>query len=106
METRRLYGRLRSNHDKSLRDYQHRFLKTDMTGMCIHCDSEAAETIEHVLLECPALEARRMRMFGERVAMNDLVDQPEKCRKFLVARFEKLNDRRKLVEDEGGGSSQ
>ena len=105
-EIRRLYGRLRSNHEKSLRDYQHRFLKTDMTCMCIHCDSEAAETIEHVLLECPALEERRMRMFRERVEMKDLVDQPEKCRQFLVARFEKLNDRRKLVEDEGGGSSQ
>ena len=77
-----------------------------MTGMCIHCDSEAAETIEHVLCECPALEARRMRIFREHVVMKDMVDQPEKCRQFLVARFEKLNDRRKLVEDEGGGSSQ
>ena len=77
-----------------------------MTGMCIHCDSEAAEKIEHVLLECPALEERRVRMFRECVEMKDMVDQPEKCRQFLVARFEKLNDRRKLVEDEGGGSSQ
>ena len=56
-----------------------------MTGMYIHCNREAAEKIEHVLLECPALEARRMRMFRERVAMKDMVDQPEKCRQFLVA---------------------
>jgi len=102
--TRRLYARLRSGHAKELRDYQHRFLKTDATGWCIHCDMEEAETINHILCDCPQMSERRQRIFGGPVAESAMVTLPEKCLEFLEVRLPKLRGGSKMEEDEGGGS--
>ena len=56
--TRRLYARIRSDHAKELRCYQK---KIDMVsqGICIYCDMDEEETVEHVLCKCPQLEVAR-----------------------------------------------
>ena len=101
---RHMYGRLRSGHAKELKDYRHRHLKLDVAGMCIHCDTDAQETIEHILVDCPQLGARRREIFeGAVVTPEMLTSHPDKCRRFLEARFDKMKWRKK-VEDEGGGS--
>ena len=102
---RRLYSRLRSGHDKELKDYRHRFLKIESSGLCIHCDMETPETIEHVLCECKLLETRRREIFKEEAVTTEmLTSEPVKCLNLLSARFKKLKERVKMVEDEGGGS--
>ena len=101
---RRLFGRLRSGHAKELKDYRHRFLKTESSGVCIHCDLDADETIAHIICECPQLEGRRRRILGPDAKMSMLTTEPELCRKFLSTRFDQLDDRMNMEEDEGGGS--
>ena len=103
---RRLYARLRSGHAKELKDYQKRFLKTVSSDICIYCEADAAETIKHILCDCSQLEERRARTFDGDVSIDMLTTHPDICRKILAARFKQLNNERKLVEDEGGGSPQ
>ena len=102
--TRRLFTRLRSGHAKELKDYRHRFLKTESSAVCIHCDMDALETIKHVMCECPQLDERRRKIFNGPAVMTDLSKNPGKCLELLTMRFEKLRMNDKMVEDEGGGS--
>lgn len=100
-EVRRVYGRVRSGHAKELRHYRKRIgMDTDAT--CIFCELDEDETIEHLVCRCTQLEARRMALGGD-FNVGTLTSDPEKCRKLLMSRIEKLNYR-KEVEDEGGGS--
>ena len=75
----------------------------DSEAICIYCDADAPETIEHVLCECEQLEERRRRNWEGKVKINMMVTHPEVCRKILVARFAQLSANRQKEEDEGGG---
>ena len=99
---RRLFTRLRSGHAKELRSYRKR-VGLDSEAICIYCDADAPETIEHVLCECEQLEERRRRNWEGKVKINMMVTHPEVCRKILVARFAQLSADRQKEEDEGGG---
>ena len=49
------------------------------------------QTIEHILTECPDLKEERKKHFpGGKVKMHSMVLDPEKCRKFLSAKFDGL----------------
>ena len=83
------YGRLRSNHDKKLRSYRH-FIGLDENQECEICGEEP-ETITHILCKCPALEMkRREHRHDGKFTEEDLVEDPETCRKILSARFHSL----------------
>ena len=76
----------------------------ELSGVCIHCDMDAPETIKHVMCECPQLNERRRKIFDGPAVMTDLSENPGKCLELLTVRFEKLRMNDKMVEDEGDGS--
>ena len=54
---RSLYARLRTGHAKELRDYRYKIDQED-DPFCDYtgCGQEVAQTIQHVLVDCPALK--------------------------------------------------
>ena len=104
MKIRSMFSRLRCDHATELKSYRKR-IKLDAEDICIYCDMDAVDNIQHVLCECPALEGKRVRLHTEKFTASMMVTHPEICRKLLATRFTELNDDRKEVEDEGGGSS-
>ena len=103
MDVRRTYSRLRSDHATELKVFRKR-IGLDSEDICIHCDMDAVETIEHVLCKCPQLEEKRNREHPGKFNTEMLVTNPEVCRRLLSSRYTKLQEGRRMVEDEGGGS--
>ena len=99
---KRLFTRLRSGHAKELRSYRKR-IGMDSEDICIYCDADAPETIEHILCSCEQLEERRRRNWEGNFEIGMMGTHPELCRKIFVARFAQLCTERKMEEDEGGG---
>ena len=99
---RRTYARIRCNHAKELRSYQKR-IKMTSEGICIYCDTDEEETVEHVLCRCPQLELTRREVWPEEFNTNMLVTHPELCRKVLGRRYPALR-RVANPEKEGGGN--
>ena len=100
---KRLYGRLRSDHAKELRAYQKR-VGIVSEGICIYCDTDEEETIEHVLCRCPQLECARREMWPAGFTVDMLVTHPDMCRELLGRRYPAL--RRTANSEEDGGGSQ
>ena len=70
---RSLFARLRSNHAKELRYYQHKIGNIESPN-CQEC--EVPETIKHVLCECPALlEARHRNWPGGNVTVGMMIQK-------------------------------
>ena len=89
-EVRRLYGRLRTGHAKELRHYQYLIGVEGVEDPSCTCSAKR-QTIEHILTECPDLKEERKKHFpGGKVKMHSMVLDPEKCRKFLSAKFNGL----------------
>ena len=62
------------------------------TGMCEKCELEPETTI-HILAKCPATSKLRREMFGDKILKrNELVQQPEQCKRILESRFEDLQE--------------
>ena len=99
---KRLYGRLRSDHAKELRAYQKRVGITS-EGICIYCDTDEEETIEHVLCRCPQLECARREMWPAGFKVDMLVTHPDLCRQLLGRRYPALRRTADPEEDGGGG---
>ena len=92
------FSRLRTGHAKELKSYRHR-LGLEEDALCEECREED-ETIEHVLCNCPADDARRNRIQrGGHFTLMTMVTNPEICRKLLERRFELL----RLPEDDDDG---
>ena len=56
------------------------------------------QTIEYILIECSNLKEERKKHFpGRKVKIHSMVLEPEKCRKFLSAKFNglKISNRHK-----------
>ena len=86
---RSLFARLRTDHCRDLRHYQYVIEIAD-DPFCQECEDGKVDNINHVLCECPALEAIRRRVFSEPVKMSHLTTEPEKCRLVLRHRFKGL----------------
>ena len=99
---KRLYGRLRSDHAEELRAYQKR-VGIVSEGICIYCDTDEEETIEHVLCRCPQLECARREMWPAGFTVDMLVTHPDMCRELLGRRYPALR-RTANPEEDGGGS--
>ena len=102
-DVRRFYARLRSDHAKELRAYQKR-IEMVSEGICIFCDTDEEETVEHVLCRCPQLECARREMWPSEFTIDMLVTHPEMCKKLLGKRYPAL--RRTGITEEAGGGSQ
>ena len=86
---RTLFSRLRTGHALELNSYQHR-LDPTKNAKCVECQQED-KTIEHVLCNCPAEEARRQQLKPDgNFTIGDLVSKPELCRQLLERRFQQL----------------
>jgi len=98
-----LFSRLRSGHAKELRQYLYK-IDVEDDPLCI-CGEE--ESIEHVLCECPLLEATRRKVMQELVKPHHLVTEPEKSRQILATRFEglKLHKHNDDEFQDGAGTS-
>lgn len=98
-----LFSRLRSGHAKELRQYLYK-IDVEDDPFCI-CGEE--ESIEHVLCECPLLEATRRKVMQEPVKPHHLVTEPEKSRQILATRFEglKLHKHNDDEFQDGAGTS-
>ena len=101
-KVRRTYARIRCDHAKELRAYQKRINMTS-EGICIYCDMNEEETVEHVLCRCPQLELARREVWPEEIIMKMLVTHPDVCRKLLGRRYPALR-RTGNPETDGGGS--
>ena len=88
---RTLFARLRTNHAKELKHYQHRIGNVE-DAICDIC-GEGEETITHVLCSCPALEAKRQQIHSGVWTLDMMVDSPEKCRQLLQHRFPALKEK-------------
>ena len=82
---------------KELKQYQKRIGMTN-SGICIYCDMDEEESVEHVLCRCPQLEAARKEAWPEEFDSKMLVMNPEVCRKVLGRRYPAL--RRTAIRDE------
>ena len=87
---RTLYARLRTNHAKELKHYQHR-IGNEEDAICAKCGEED-ETIEHVLCKCPALELQRRRIYEGEWHQEMMVTAPKQSMELLKHRFEGLKD--------------
>ena len=95
---RSLYSRLRTGHAMELKSYRFR-LGQEEDAVCDECGDEE-ETIEHIICNCPAEEARRQRLKdGGVFQMTMMTTHAETCRKLLERRFEGLI----LPPDDGAG---
>ena len=101
----RVFARLRCGHAKELKEYQKR-IGTASSGICIYCDLDEEETVEHVLCRCPQLEIARREEWPEVFNIEMLVTNPDVCRRVLGRRYPAL---RKIgireEESSGGGPS-
>ena len=87
---RRLYGRLRTGHAKELRHYQYLIGVEGVEDPSCTCGA-LRQTIENILTEYSDLKEERKKHFpGGKVKMHSMVLDPEKCRKFLSAKFDRL----------------
>ena len=94
---RRSYSRMRSGHDKKLKSYRH-FIGTEENSDCEECGER--DNIEHALCKCPALEARRRKFrYDGNFTVEDLVNDPETCRKVLMQRFPELATKNQADEE-------
>ena len=84
-----MFTRLRSDHAKELKKCRKR-IGIDISDICIYCDSDSEESIEHVLCECPQLEEKRRRAHPEKFTLDMMTTHPEVCRKVLSTRFKKI----------------
>jgi ribonuclease HI len=99
-DCRSLFARLRSNHAKELKHYQHR-LGTEPDALC-SCGTGDEETIDHLLIRCPRVDdAREKHCPGTRMKEEMLVTEPERCRKILATLYARL----RIKTDEGEISS-
>jgi len=96
-KTQRTYARIRCGHAKELKSYQKRIGMTS-SGICIYCDLDEKETVEHVLCRCPQLEVARREAWPEEFNIKMLVTNPEVCRKLLGRRYPAL--RRVAIQEE------
>ena len=81
-----------------LKSYRFR-LGQEEDAVCDECGDEE-ETIEHIICNCPAEEARRQRLQdGGVFRMMMMTTHAETCRKLLERRFEGLI----LPPDDGAG---
>ena len=72
-KVRTMYARLQTDHEKNLKDWRHRMLGKEETGMCEKCELEPETTI-HILAKCPATSKLRREMFGDKILKrNELV---------------------------------
>ena len=85
----RAYGRIRSGHATEQKEYRKRIGTTE-SGICIFCDLDEEETVEHVLCKCPQLEVARRKEWPEAFTTHMLVTNPEICRKVLGRRYPAL----------------
>ena len=94
-DVRTLFSRLRTGHCLELKSYQHR-LDATKDARCMECHQEE-ETIEHILCNCPAEDARRQQLKPDgNFTTGDLISKPELCRQLLERRFQQL----KLPDEE------
>ena len=96
-KVQQVYSRIRCGHAKELKQYQKRIGMTN-SGICIYCDMDEEESVEHVLCRCPQLEAARKEAWPEEFDSKMLVMNPEVCRKVLGRRYPAL--RRTAIQDE------
>ena len=79
-KTRIIYSQLRTGHSLLLKQYRHPIGKED-DPTCARCGEEE-ETIQNVLINCPALALRRRTHF-ETVTIAALVNEPSACLRYL-----------------------
>ena len=83
-DVRRLFSRLRTDHAKELAYYRY-LIDKEEDPACV-CGYEN-ETIKHVLCDCPALMMTRRRHTMETITIDQMISEPEMCRKILQVRF-------------------
>ena len=102
---RSLYARLRTGHAKELRDYRYKIDQED-DPFCDYtgCGQEVAQTIQHVLVDCPALKTIREEECRGKVtpekpfSLEYMTTHPEMCRKILSLQITGLNYTHKNAE--------
>ena len=87
-EVRRLYARLRTDHDTGLRWYRE-FIGVEETNECIE-GCGVTEDVEHILCECVSTLEARTRTWEGTVTIDMMVSHAEICRKILATRFRQL----------------
>ena len=91
-KVRTMYARLRTEHEKNLKDWRFRMLGKEENSRCEKCELEPETTI-HILARCPAHSRTRRKVFGgKHPNRNDLVQHPEQCKEVLEDRFEDLRE--------------
>ena len=85
---RRLFARLRTDHDTELRWYQEMIGEEEENECEEGCG--VTEDIEHILCECVSTLEARTRYWEGTMTINMMVSHPEVCRKILATRFGRL----------------
>jgi ribonuclease HI len=98
-KVRTLFSRLRTGHAKELAYYRY-LIESEDDPRCTECGEED-ETIEHVLCRCVALEEERRRQKDGEMTIDQMVTDPETCRKILQKRFAGL-----LIKNDGVQANQ
>ena len=85
---RRLFARLRTDHDTELRWYREMIGEEEENECEEGCG--VTEDIEHILCECVSTLEARTRYWEGTVTIDMMVSHPEVCRKILATRFGRL----------------